>query len=84
MWGFTKSPQVKTSSTVGITDLGKRQAQRYSSSGSDFAILASLEDKSPQTVSQLAEDCDMPTSEALQRLKTLNRQGYVRFTHIEV
>lgn len=84
MWGFNKSPQIKATSTVGITDLGKRQAQRYTSSGSEFALLASLEDKSPQSVGQIASDCDMTTSEALQRLKVLARQGYVRFTNIEV
>ncbi len=80
-WGQgTQTKKIDASSTVGITESGKREVTRYASRGDAFTLLSILEDKSPQTVSKVAEEAQMTTGEALQRLKILQRQGYVRFT----
>lgn len=75
--------KIKASSVVGITESGKREAQRFSSRGPHFEILAVLDDKSPQTVSQIADEASMPESEVIQRLKVMANQQYVKFTGVE-
>ena len=76
----SEEKRVKANSTVGITESGKREASRFSSRGDSFTILSVLEDKSPQTVSQVASEAQLPEGEVMQRLKIMQKQGYVRFT----
>ena len=70
--------RVRAVTSVGITETGKREAQKYSSGGADFAILAALDDKSPQSMRALASETEMPTGEVMQRVKSLDKRGYVR------
>ena len=74
------SNQIKPTSSVGITEPGRREASRFSSRGDTFTLLSVLEDRSPQTISQVASEAQMPVGEAIQRMKTLQKQGYIRFT----
>lgn len=84
LFNFTaQKPKIKANSVVGITESGKREAQRYSSRGPTFTILAVLEDKSPQTISDVASEAQMSVGETMQHLKTLANQQYVRFTGVE-
>ena len=79
-WGLSGDKQLKTTSTVGITESGKREVSRFSSRGPAFEVLAALEDKSPQTVTQIAETAQMQSGETIKMLEILKRQGYIRFT----
>lgn len=81
--GLGKQQQVKASTVVGITESGKREAERYISKGDDFAVLASLDEKSPQSMSQLAEDTHLSFSDVVQRVKRLSKQGYVRLVGMD-
>lgn len=81
--GTQQDKKIRASTSVGITEQGKREVSRFSSRGDSFTILAVLEDRSPQTISQVADEANMPINEVTQKLKILQRQGYVRFIGME-
>lgn len=74
---------VKGDMTVGITETGKSEAQKFSSRGANFAILSALDEKSPQTVRDLSLETGMAIADVRPRVEKLARQGYVRFTGLE-
>lgn len=78
-----RKPQIKASTIVGLTESGKREAQKYTSGGNDFAVLASLDEKPQQSVGQLSEDTHLPFSDLVQRVKRLSNQGYVRLVGMD-
>ena len=81
MWGITgKDKTIRATSTVGITEAGKREVSRFSSRGQAFEVLAILEDKSPQTVSEISDTAQIQVGDTVKMLEILQRQGYVRFT----
>ncbi len=59
MLGFRFKPKVTGSTSIGITEPGKRAAERVMAGGSDFTILSSLSEHSPRTISEIAEDINM-------------------------
>lgn len=70
--------------TVGITETGKSEAQKFSSRGANFAILSALDEKSPQSVRDISLETGIDVSDVKARVARLARQGYVRFTGLEV
>jgi len=82
IFGFGR-PKLSASSTVGITEEGKREAEKFTSHGPMFAILAALAERSPQSIGQLSTRTGLTVGEVKKRLQILARQGYVRFTGLE-
>ena len=70
--------KVTGSTSIALTEPGKRMAEKYSSRGPTFTILAALSEKSPMTVSELAMETQIEISEAKQRIKLLSKQGLLR------
>lgn len=77
-------PKITNRTAVGLTDTGKREAERFASKGVTFAILSALNEQSPQTIKNLSEETQVPISEIMARVKMLASQGYVRLTGVEV
>lgn len=78
-FGIGNKPSISANTTVGITEQGKREAERYSSSGDAFEVLALLDERSPQSIKGLAHEAGMSVGDVINRLKVLSKQGYVRF-----
>lgn len=78
IFGLGKKPEVKASTMIGLTEVGKRMAEKYTSSGKTFVILAQLNEKSPQTVADIAHDSDIDIDEVKARIKDLAKSGVVR------
>ena len=76
-------PKLTSDMTVGLTDTGKKMALRDTSKGRSYAIVASLNERSPQSLGELSEETQIDISEVKARIKVLARQGYVRFTGME-
>lgn len=54
---------LKTSSSVGITEIGRKEAENYESSGTRFMILSKLAERSPMTIGDLADETGMDIGE---------------------
>lgn len=69
--------KVKAETTVGLTELGKREAERWASQGKRFLMLSKLNER-PMTVSELSDEsgCDVREAEVI--VDKLIRSGYVR------
>jgi DNA-binding MarR family transcriptional regulator len=76
-------PHISDSTTVGITETGKREVERFSSNGEGFRILALLDDRSPQVIGNLRRETGLSINEIEDRVKALFKQGYIRFTGSE-
>ena len=75
--------KVTGSTSIALTEPGKRMAEKYVSRGPDFVMLSALSEKSPMTVSELAIETQIEISEAKQRVKILNKQGLLRVSGSE-
>jgi len=81
--GGKKLPTITGASSIGITEVGRREVLKNISTGTEFQILASLMERSPQTVRSLAEDLNMEISDFRVKLTvmegnkliTINNQG---------
>lgn len=71
---------IKASTMVFITDIGKKTAEKQISKGETFAILSALNEKSPSSVSEIAEETDIDIIELKSRLKEMAKSdvGLVR------
>lgn len=83
LFGIGSKPKISTVSSVGLTEQGKRVAEKYSSQGVTFVILSALSEQSPQTVKQLADSTQIEISELKKRLEHLAKSGLVRFSSLE-
>ena len=81
--GLGKRQQIKGSTVVGITESGKREVEKYTSGGNDFAVLAALDEKPQLRVSQLVEETHLTFSDVVQRVNRLSKQGYVRLVGMD-
>lgn len=72
--------KVTANTGVAITENGKRIAQQYTTRGPNFAILAELDEKSPQTISELTQRLNMDTNEIKKRVDILENQRLVQYT----
>lgn len=82
MFGLGK-PKVSGSMTVGLTESGKKTAERSASRGPTFAILATLDERSPQSISELQSATQIDMVELKKRLELMAKGGLVRFTGME-
>lgn len=77
-FGLGKKPEVKASTMVAMTDVGKNMAEKHMSSGATFVILSKLNEKSPQMVAEIAQASDMDINEVKERIKELSKSGVIR------
>jgi len=75
---------ISKDTSVGITEEGKRIAERVMSRGRMFAILSLLNDHSPRSVSDISNGTQIDVNEVKRRIITLAKQGYVRLTSTEM
>lgn len=68
-----KQPEISGASSVGITEIGRREALKQISQGIEFEILALLMERSPRTVRNLAEDLNKDISDLKVRLVVMER-----------
>jgi hypothetical protein len=71
--------RVTVSTLVGVTEMGKREVNRYSSGGTDFDVIAPLDDRSPQTVSSLMKETGYTYEQIMPILEQLEKQKYIEF-----
>ena len=78
--GFPFFSKTKTtaSTSVGLTESGRRAASKFSSSGMKFVILSALFERSPQSVNEIAQDKGLEVDEVKSWVEMLERQGIVR------
>jgi len=77
---FLKSkPRISGNTIVGITESGKREITRYSSGGSDFDVIAPLDDRATMSVTNLSRETGIPYDELIKKLEKLERQRFVVF-----
>jgi len=71
---------IKASTMVFITEVGKKTAETQISKGETFAILSALNEKSPSSVAEIAEETDIDMIELKSRLKEMSKSdvGLVR------
>jgi DNA-binding MarR family transcriptional regulator len=63
---------------IYLTDVGKRYAEKYATSGATYLITAQLNEKSPQTVTEIARETSMDIDELKKRIEELAKEGVVR------
>lgn len=78
LFGLGKKSDIKASTMVGLTEIGKQKAEKQLSKGAEYAILAPLIEKSPQSVAEIAQEADMNIDELKARIKYLAKSGVVR------
>lgn len=78
IFGAEKKDKIRATSSVGITESGKREASRYSDSGDHFVLLSELEDRSPQNVANLAKEAHVSINDAIRMLEVLKNQRYIQ------
>lgn len=78
-----QKPKLSSNMMVGLTEDGKMLADKAAARGPDYAILASLEERQPKTISELADDTGMHSSECKARVERLARSRLVRVTNME-
>lgn len=81
---FNRRLHLSKDTMVGITEQGKRTAERVLAKGRMFAILSLLNDHSPRTISDISTGTQIEVEEVKRRVKVLAGQGYVRLTSTEV
>jgi len=72
-----KSKKINVNTMVGLTETGKREITRYSSSG--YEVISPLDDRSPQSVGSLMRETGMSYDQIVPRLETLERQRLIEF-----
>lgn len=70
-------PKVSADTTIGLTELGKREAEKWASQGRRFLMLSKLNER-PMTVSELSDECGCDVREVEVVVDKLIRSGYVR------
>lgn len=75
--GIGGKPKVSAETTIGLTELGKREAEKWASQGRRFLMLSKLNER-PMTVSELSDECGCDVREAEVVVDKLIRSGYVR------
>lgn len=71
--------EVSARTAVVLTEAGKKVAESEMYAGRNFAILAALQGhRGTMTVSEIANETNIDTSEVKERVKVLARQGRVR------
>ena len=81
---FSKEPKLSSHSMIGITEVGKKTAQQELARGPTFAILSLLDEHTPRSIGEIAEETQIDISEVKERLKILGKQGYIRITGMSV
>lgn len=81
MFGKLMKRKVSSDTMIGITPEGKKQVEF--AKGSTYAILAGLDERSPQTINGLAEDKGLNVAEVKSRVERLARMGLLRVTSAE-
>ena len=77
-FGGAKKTKITSGMSIALTEQGKRTAEQQLSRGPTFAILSVLQDHSPRSVGEIAEETDIDISEVKQRVKDLAKGGSVR------
>lgn len=78
----SESGKITSATMAGITEIGKDCVQHQLARGITFEILATLNEHSPRSIKELANEIDEPVSDVKVRIKTLERQGYVTFAGV--
>lgn len=81
---FRREPKLTTQVAVGLTEVGKRTAEKSLTSGPEFAIMSLLNEHSPRSIGEIAEELDMNADEVKERIRRMMKQGYVRISGAEV
>jgi predicted transcriptional regulator len=76
--GFLKGNHVSSSTTVGLTEIGKRKACEMNSTGPAFDVLNTLNDKGPSNVTEIAQDTGLDHNRVSAVVQSLKKSGYVR------
>lgn len=71
---------LNANTSVALTEEGKRMAETQTSSGATFAIVSSLDERSPQMVREVAADTQIDMPELKKRMEILIKGGLVRTT----
>jgi DNA-binding MarR family transcriptional regulator len=81
---FGKKNKIKAHTQVLITEIGKKKAEKFESSGKEFAILAYLNEKSPSTITEIAEETDIDIDELKARIELMSKaNGTVRLMAVD-
>lgn len=76
---FKKKPSKITASTsISITDNGRREVGQYSSKGAKFIILAALSERAPMPFHDLAEETEIDNKDLKSWVSKLADEGYIR------
>lgn len=77
---FQKKPSEQQRQFILLTlsPEGLKEAENFSSEGDEFEILASLNQKRPQSIGALSKASNVPFNKCLQICKELKMKGYVQ------
>jgi len=76
LFGIGKQ-RIKAGTMVGLTEIGKRTAERFTSMGRRFVILSKLSER-PMTVSELSEETGMDMPEVEELVENMISSNYIR------
>lgn len=75
---FKKKPaKITPSTTIGLSDTGRREAEQYSSRGHKFVILAALSERSPMPFHDLMKETEIEGRELKAWIVKLADEGYI-------
>ena len=74
-----KETKITSSMSLGLTESGKQEAEKFTSKGPKFAILAALSERSPMSIGELSSETQIDLSEMRVWVTRLARAGFVRF-----
>ena len=77
-WRLPIEKQDDTMVMAAITTEGKSEAENLSSGGPRFDVLATLNEKSPMTLSAICHETNLDMSQVKHVLRSLAKEGYVR------
>lgn len=73
-----KEIKITPSTSIGLTDTGRREAEQYSSRGAKFTILAALSERAPMPFHELAEETEIDKRDLKGWITKLVKEGYIR------
>ena len=79
-----KTSKITRQTLVGLTEAGKRTAEKELARGPTFAILSTLEEIPHCSIGKLAEETQIDIDEVKERVRLLAKQGLVRVQGSEV
>jgi len=78
-WFGRGTSKVTTDMSFGLTEIGRKKADEFSSGGSKFEVLATLREQGTCTLGELSDETHIGMDKLKHIIKILKAQGYVRY-----